>query len=180
MNALANMTLAVGATLTACAGASLLAPARMKTLWGGFSRNRPLGWLLTAVALGWGMRLLWLTPLGRFEGLKPIMAVLTPVGFGLIVYAMDEHLAARALGALLTIVPAPLLTAARAEPSAWRLVVVAVAYAMAVMGMALVMSPHLLRRWASRCAGSAAGWRLAAAAFGALGLFLAALALFVY
>lgn len=113
----------------------------------GFSRNRLAAWTLTAAALGWGMWLLWHTPLGQFDALKPLAAVLTPVGYGLILFGMPELLAARALGVLFILVPAPILDAVRWHPSSWRLVVVALCYLMATSGIALVLSPFFPRKW---------------------------------
>ncbi len=117
-------------------------------------------------------------PLGRFDVFKPYLGVLTPVAIALVGWAMDDLLAARALGAVLLLAPAPILDAARWHPSPWRLVVTVLAYAMAVKGAVLVMSPHLFRAWSARCLPRDAACRICGAlALGAAAALVALAAL---
>jgi len=57
-----------------------------------------------------------------------------------------DLLACRGVAGLLMLFPCPLFAALRAHPSAWRLAPILFAYAAAVAGMAVMFSPHYLRR----------------------------------
>ena len=87
--------------------------------------------------------------MGRFEGVKPWLWVLVTVVFFLVVYFMDELLAPRALGGLLVLLPPPLLAAARWHESAFRYVIVVLAYILVIKGIILVLSPYQFRKWAA-------------------------------
>lgn len=158
----------------------LMNPVLSRRLLLAFPRNKVAGWLLTAISLGWAVWLLWNTPLGRFEELKSLTIILAPIAYILIVLCMDELLAARALGACLIMGPAPILAVARLHDSPMRLLVVGLAYVAATAGIALVLSPHLLRRCTSRICRVDGACRACGAALTAVGLALAALALTVY
>jgi hypothetical protein len=146
MNGLQVATVAMAAVMAA--GSILAAFAPRSFIQGvlAFPRNRVAAWTLTAVDLVWVAALLLDTNLGRFEAYKPLTYVLAPVFFFLITFFMGELLAARALGGLFLLVPAPILDAARWHDSPWRLVMVVLAYALVVKGIALVLSPYLFRR----------------------------------
>jgi hypothetical protein len=87
-------------------------------------------------------------PLGWFDEYKWSLYVLAPLLFVLVIFLMDELLAPRALGGLLLLLAAPILNSARWHPSAWRLIMVALAYAGVIVGMMLVVSPYRFRKWA--------------------------------
>jgi len=59
---------------------------------------------------------------------------------------MPDLLACRGVAGLLMLFPCPLFAALRAHPSAWRLLPILFAYAAAVIGMAVMFSPHHMRR----------------------------------
>ena len=145
-----------------------------------FPRSRVPAWLLTGIDLVWSARLILEVPLGRFEGLKPLVYVAAPVVFFLIVFFVNELLSARALGGLLVLLPSPMLTAARWHPSELRLVVVVLAYAMAIEGMVLLLSPFVLRKQAAFLLRSDRSCRLTGGLSAALGSVLIILALAVY
>ena len=149
----------LGALLASVPGASR---AWMKD----FPRSRSWGWALALLALLWAGWLLYETPLGAFEKYKPLVFVLTPVAYVLVILFVDELLAPRALGGLLLLVPAPMLDAARWHGSAYRYVILVLAYLFAVKGMALVLSPYLFRKTEERLLGSDTACRL----WGGLGL----------
>lgn len=180
MTNLAVWTWGLAAAMAVPGAALAMAPAATRGVLLGFPRHRLAGWVLTALALSWSARLLWLTPLGRFDVLKPYVGILTPACIALVCWAMDELLAARALGVVLLLVPAPILAAARLEASPLRLVMVVAAYAMAVKGAVLVMSPYALRKGAAFALARDGACRL----WGAIALLgagaLAALAALVY
>jgi hypothetical protein len=132
----------------------VVAPARVRSAVKSFPRSKWAGRILTACALGWAAWILATSPLGRVERYKPWLYLLTPATFLLIICFMDELLAARALGGLFLLVPLPLLKAARWHESSLSIVMVLLAYALAVAGMALVLSPYLFRKLGSLCTDS--------------------------
>jgi len=156
------------------------APAAARRLLARFPRDRWAAWALTAVDLAWAAWLLNQTPLGRFEAAKDYLPVIVPAAFFAVVFLMDELLAARALGGLLILVPAPILDAARWHGSPLRLVMTIVAYGLAVQGILLVLSPYKFRKSVERWAGSDRRCRLLGVGGAVLGLVLVLLGLTVY
>lgn len=159
-----------------CGLPMMLSPAFARRGLRGFCRSRWAGRVLSTLALAWAGWWLYSMPL---EFLVPYRKFVPFVILGAIPfawYAMPDLLSARALGGILALIPAPVLQVARAHPSDWRLVVVALMYLMALAGMTLMMAPYLLRdgiEWLSRT-----DWRLRAsgAARILLGLLLGWLA----
>jgi hypothetical protein len=128
----------------------LLMPEKGRAWLRAFPRSRWPAWVLTAIGLAWGAWLLRSIPLGRFDFIRPKLWFITPAVFFLIVTFVDELLAPRALGALLLLIPAPILAAARWHDSAFRLVITVVAYVMVVKGILLVLGPYRFRKWTER------------------------------
>jgi len=124
----------------------LRSPAILKAGWTAFPRSKWPGWILTAIGVFWVSWVVSHAALGRFEGLKPLIPVLAVVGFGAIVWFLDELLSPRALGGLLLLVANPVLNGVRWADSAWRFVPAAIAYAWVVAGCALMLHPWLFRR----------------------------------
>lgn len=180
MNALQIVSCAVGVLLVVPGAACLGLPSLSRALWKRFPRHVPAAWVLTAVDLAWAGWLLHQTPLGWFDPYKRLLVVLVPAAFVLVIVFMDELLAPRAFGGLLLLAPAPMLTAARWHPSAWRYVVTLTAYAFAVWGMVLVLSPYQFRRLGNVLIGSDAACRAWGGALTAFGLLLLLLGLAVY
>jgi hypothetical protein len=115
--------------------------------WRGFSRHEMSAWVLTGIDLCWAAWLVLHTP--PFSGMpriEPMVYVATPLAFFVIVVFLDELLAARALGGLLLLLAAPVLAAARANPSPFSVIMTVAAYAWVVAGMVWVVSPYLLRQ----------------------------------
>lgn len=160
MNRLPAAAIVLGAVMVALHAPCLLVTARVRPWLERFPRHRALGIALAAVDLLWAARLLDQMPLGRFESWKPSLYVLTPLVFFLVIYVMKELLAARALGGLLLLVPAPLLRAAQWHPSPLKLLVVLLAYVFAVVGMTLVLSPYHFRKAAARLTRDAGATRI--------------------
>lgn len=125
----------------------LLTPAKLSSLLFAFPRNRVAGIALTALSLLWSAYLINQMTLGELSKYKDLLFVLTPATFFLIIYFIDELLAARAFGGLLMLYPTLMVDIARWHPSPWRLVVVSVAYLMVVAGMWIVLSPYKFRLW---------------------------------
>jgi len=146
----------LAAALAALSAPCVLYPAQALDAIRRFPRNRPLGWVLAAVALLWSAWLVFHMSMESFDKYKPLLYVLTPLAFVLVVLFVDDLLAARAFGGLLALIPAPMLDAAQWHESPWRFVVVVLAYVMALAGMALILSPYHLRKFMERFAGSPA------------------------
>lgn len=180
MSSLAVAALILGGAMVVVHAPGLFAPGLTRTWLAAFPRNRWAGWLLTAIALAWSAWLVMDMPLGRFDVYKVWLYGLGPVVFVLIVWLMDELLAARALGGVLLLVPSPLLDAARPHESDWRLVVVVLAYGLVLAGITLVLCPYMFRKTVALWSRSPAACRIWGGAGLALGLIVMALALAVY
>ena len=176
MSGLGCYSIVLGIVFGGLGVVSLVAPERFGSWIVAFPRNKYAGWALTAIGMVWAAKLLLDTPLGSFEGLKPWVYVVTPVAIFLIGRFMDELLAARALGGVLLLIPAPLLIASRAGESPARLIVVVIAYLMAIEGVALVLGPYQFRRWMALCVRTNTRCRICGAAWFCMGLVLLALA----
>ena len=188
MSELAKVSILIG-----CAIAALFAPLATHPRSAGewlkrFPRNKAAAWVLTAIDLLWAACLIFSMHLGRieipilntvadFERLKPLLFILTPVAFFLIVLLMDDLLAPRALGGLFLLIPAPVLAIARWHDSPLRLVMIVFAYALAVKGVILVLSPHMLRKFTKPCLrddGTCRIFGVVGLAFGLLAIMLGA------
>jgi len=143
---LAGISLILGCAIAGLCACLIFKPEKARNALLALPRSKVAAWLFTGVGLLWAARLLWITPLGRFEDLKPLLVILTPVSFLLIVFMMDELLGARSLGGMFVLIPAPILEASRRSDAVLRLVVVVLAYIIAIQGIALVLSPYLLRK----------------------------------
>lgn len=150
---LALMACAIGLFVVALNIPCLLWPRAVRAAAAAFPRSRVPAWILTAVDLAWVTWIVLHAELGRFDWVKPYLYVAAPLSFFLVVFFMDELLAPRALGGLLLLLANPVIIAARWHESAWRLVMIGLAYVWAVAGIVLVLSPFYFRRvaeWATR------------------------------
>lgn len=179
MNGLNMITVLLAGVFTAAGLIGLGAPALARRLLLGFPRSRTMRWVLTAIVLGWCGHLLYHGPLGFLEPYRVWLLLLVPLAVVLLCCYVDELLAARALGGLLILVPAPMLDAARWEPSLWRYAPILLAYVMVVVGAWLVAAPYVFRKAVERLAPSEAACRRAAMASLVLGVGMGALGLFV-
>ena len=171
----------LGAALLALAAPGLLVPARAAAPFRRFARSVWPGRVLAAVCAAWS--LLWVAamPLGSLlDPLFPYLQFLLPAVVAAVCVFLPELLSCRAAGVLLVLLPAPLLSAAQWHPSPWRLLVVAVAYAMAVSGMFVVARPWLLRDAVAWTVAAPRRFRAVSAAFAVLALALLACAATVY
>ena len=163
---LGSLLILLGA-LGVLAGLVLLRfPAALRAGLAAFPRSKWPGWILTAFCVFWVSWVIRHAALGRFEVVKPLIPVLAVVGFGAIVWFLDELLAPRALGGLLLLLANPMLNGVRWSDSAWRFAVVLIAYAWVVAGCILMLHPWWFRRMAGKFMASA-GW-LRAAGWGKL------------
>lgn len=110
------------------------------------------GKILSSAAFLWAAALIYFVPLDFIAKFRLYLAVFLVVSIPLSWSWMPLLLAARSLGALWCLLPAPILVAVRFAPGAGRLVCVSLMYAMAVVGMASTFSPYLLRDFCFRLA----------------------------
>lgn len=146
MSNLALVALALGAVLVLAGAAMAAAPGTARRLLAAFPRDIWGGRILAAAGLAWSAWLVYQMPFGGFDVYKPALYGIAPGIFVLAVLFLDELLAARALGGILLLVPDVMLNAAFGHPSPLRLVIVALAYAMIVLGLFLIISPFRFRR----------------------------------
>jgi hypothetical protein len=180
MSALSMMAVVIGAALVAGRLPGLVAPEKARALVKAFPRSRFWAWLLTCLDMAIVAFLVWNLPDSWFTPWRASLLVLIPVSIALIVWFVDELLAARALGGLLLLVAAPVLEAARFHPSDARLVLVVLAYVWVFAGMLLVANPWWFRKLTEPLMATDLRCRLASAAGVLLGLVLIALGVWVY
>ena len=146
MSDLAVISVELGALLVVLYSVMLFLPGVAAGWAKRFPRNRPAAWILTGLSLTWAGRLLYDSPLGRFEAYRDVLFVLVPVSIVLVCVFVDELLAPRALGGLFILIPAVMLDAARWHASSWRFVVIVIAYIMVIKGCVLVVAPYVFRQ----------------------------------
>lgn len=123
----------------------IIAPGSFRSWLLRFPRNIWAGRILSALAIFWAGWLVYQMPLGQFVFLRPLVF---PVSFLLgafVWFFMDELLSARALGALLLLLPAPILHVARVHDSPFSVVMSVVSYLCVIKGMGLLLNPHWFR-----------------------------------
>ena len=173
--------LIIGGALCLLALLAIAKPGLFKQGVEGLPRNKPVSWALTAVCLFWAAWVLYhATFWGRFIVLRPAIFLAAPVAFVLIVWLLDELLAARALGGFLMLIANPILNIVRWLDTPWRLVLVVLAYALAILGMIFMMNPYRLRHIMARMIVTPERCRMIAGIGLCLGLVIVGLGLFVY
>ena len=175
MTDLARYTLWLAASLLLLALPLLFAPCFSASLYRKLPCSVWIGRLLSAVALLWGGRMIYLMPFEFLQPYRHLILPLIPVVVVLTWWCMDELLAARSVGALAVLIPSPLLAAVRIHPSDWRLVISVWAYVMVITGMVLLLSPYRLRDALDRALKTPAQARLWGAATAVCGLGLGVL-----
>lgn len=180
MSPLSTVSLLTGSVLIAAALSCLARPGSVRAVLQAFPRHRASAVVLTAIVIGWSSWLLYHAPLGRFESLKRLIFVAAPLAVYLVARFVDELLAARSLGALLLLIPAPMLAAVRTSDSRWRWAVGIAAYCLVVAGIWLVLSPYRFRTAAGACAGTDGGCRISGAVLGLCGILFTILAIAVF
>ncbi len=174
---LKTMGLLVGLWLVASHVFALAKPGLVKPWLTRFPRNERTGTVLAVIAFAWTFVIWTCMDLGeffRFE--RPVQFLIAGMCVGVIVY-VKEFLAVRSLGFLMILVAAPMLESAFLKEPQSRLLLVALAYALALKGMFWVGMPYLLRdsiRWVLE---KESRYQLGAAAGAAYGLVLAVCAL---
>ncbi len=147
-------------------GFALLRPAPVQKWLRKLPRSKPAGGLLLIIDSIWALVLIATMDLGEFSHLRTILLAVILVATFLTFRFVDEFLAVRALGILMLLVAEPLIEAAFLKPETGRLLLVAWAYALAILGMVWVGLPYLMRDQIDWLRKSKAAW--SAAAFGGL------------
>ncbi|MEI6646972.1 MAG: hypothetical protein WCP12_13135 [bacterium] len=145
------MTLSVWCTVIGCClgawGISFLVlPEKMSRVLNALPRQLIVGYVLTAIAWSWAGYALWMMDLDLINPYKCYLPIAVAACIPLTCWWMENLLACRALGAILTLFPYELLHVARVHQSPWRLVLVTFAYICIVKGMVLILYPWQMRR----------------------------------
>jgi hypothetical protein len=171
------VSLIAGLWLILTHGFAFLRPAPVQQWLRRFPRSKALGALLLIVDSVWALALIATMDLGEFSNLRTLLLVVILVATFLTFRYVDEFLAVRALGIFLLLAAEPLIEAAFLQPRQGRLLLVAWAYTLAILGMVWVGLPYLLRDQIDWMRNSKGLWSAAAIAGVVYGGLLAAFAL---
>lgn len=139
------MGILLGVWLIASHAIALTKPDLVKPWLKGFPRNEKIGTVLVIIAFAWTFVVWSCMDLGEFFKIeKPVQMILVAGCVGVIVY-VKEFLAVRSLGFLMILAAAPILDSAFLKEPQTRLLIVALAYAIALNGMFWVGMPYLMR-----------------------------------
>lgn len=181
MSDLGKLAVMIGCTFVVFHLPAVMTPQKTRSWLKSFPRNKPMGFCLSAIAVALAAYLLHGSVLvATMPSIKPLVVVLAPVAYVLIVIFLGELLAPRALGGLLLIAPMFLLDTARWHSSPWRLVLTVLAYIWVIQGSALMLSPFLFRKTAEFLSRSDTRLRIAGCLGAAAGIGLLLLSLLEY
>ncbi|MBA4388563.1 MAG: hypothetical protein C0404_11315 [Verrucomicrobia bacterium] len=181
MTSLAVWAIASGVTVALLAGPCILAPGVARKMIAGFPRSKIPAWILCFIDVFWVAIIVASLQLGpRYDWVRPVAYILAPVLLIMIVMAMNELLAPRALGFLLLLLPSPIIDAARFHPSELRLVMTALCYVFVVIGIVWVLNPYMFRKMMAMWIKSDNTCRLMGTAHAVLAAVILALAFLVY
>ena len=142
---LKTMGLLVGLWLITTHGLALFKPEKTADFLKRFPRNEKIGSALAVIGFIWTFIIWSKMDLGEFFKVKKAVQFILVAGcFGVLTY-VKEFLAVRSTGFLLILAAAPILISAFLEEPVTRLLLVALAYAGAVIGMFWVGMPYLMR-----------------------------------
>jgi len=158
------ISLIAGIWLIFSHGFALLRPVAVQQWLRKLPRSKGAGALFLIVDSVWALILIVTMDLGEFSHLRTMLLVVIVVSTGLTFRYVDEFLAVRALGIFLLLVAEPLVEAAFLRPETGRLLLVAFAYVLAVLGMVWVGLPYLLRDQIDWLRKSKGLWSMAAGA----------------
>ncbi|MFW6152538.1 MAG: hypothetical protein ACOC6C_06135 [Verrucomicrobiota bacterium] len=161
---LSHCALIIGSLMILLSGSALIWPASARKIARGFSRNTAAAWTLVIIDMVWSAWLVHNEPMPRFEQYKSWLFILTPGLIVMIIFLMEELLAARALGGLMLLAASPILTAVRFNDSSWRIFMTLIGYTMVLAGIMLVLSPFRLRKGAEWLSVSRFRWQAASIA----------------
>ena len=99
---LSAMSIWLGVALALTHGVALLNPSLARQWIRSFPRSRIAAWILTAVDVAWVAFLLYDANIELIHRVRWIIPYLAPVAYVMIIFCMNELLAPRALGGLLS------------------------------------------------------------------------------
>ena len=157
-----------------------LAPVRYIDWTRRLVRSYPLGVVLMLLATLWFVVLTAVMDLGEISNLRvQLMSVWAIAGILMAIF-VPGLLVLRGLGCLLLMASALLLDAAFLAQTPWRYFVTVLAYGWVILGMVLVYSPHVGRRFLDWAAQDSERVRVFAWPGVAFGLLLLVLGIWVY
>lgn len=170
----------IGVTTLLIGAFTIAVPMTAAKVWRVLPRSVWPGRILAAVCILWSALWLCVMPLGPLSVVRDSLWILIPIAVASVCVFTPELLTCRAIGGILVLLPAPMLSAAAWHPSPFRYVILIYAYAMAITGMYYIALPWLLRdhiTWSLR-----KPMRQKAVALSAvmLGLFITVLSVTVY
>lgn len=132
---------------------ALVAPKAAAQIALKFPRHKTAGRVLSAFGFIWAAAIIYFVPLDFLMKFQIPIVILLLVSIPLSWKWMPDLLAARALGGLWCLIPAPVLVASRFADGEGRLIIVSLMYLIAVAGMISTFSPYYLRdalAWVAR------------------------------
>jgi hypothetical protein len=166
--------LLVGVFLVLIHAVALLHGKEVKQFLKAFPRSKAIGAVLLTIGALWAFWLAFTIDLGDFTSYRQIILVVIVVGYFATLKFVEEFLAVRALGILALLAAEPVLEAAFLKQPQTRLLLSALAYVWATLGILWVAAPYLLRNKIEWVTKSDLRWRLAAITgllYGAVVLF---------
>lgn len=137
---------------------ALLKPAFCQNFLKRFPRHKEIGIGLMAVNFLWTYWLVQNADLGEFYTWKKALTIIVPAGFFLVIFFVDEFLAARALGMFALLFACPLLEVAFLKLPVSRLLIPIICYVWIVLGLFWVGMPYTLRDQISWVSKSSTRW----------------------
>jgi hypothetical protein len=110
-----------------------------------FPRSKSWGVALCSLAAVWALWMAATMDLGEFSPNRTLICGVILAGAFMVPLFADEFLAVRATGILALLAAEPLLEAAFLRPEQTRLLLVVLAYLLAIGGLLLVGAPYLMR-----------------------------------
>lgn len=151
MSDLAQLTLAIAVFYALCGLALLSGASGVVNALRALPRSRWAGTVLAAIAIGWSALALFNLEMGSINKIKPFLPYLALALWVLVCVYMPELLACRAIGGIALLLPAHIITTARffptpESPSPYRLLMITLAYLIAIKGAILIAYPYIMRR----------------------------------
>jgi len=183
MSAISSLTVyavVIGSVMLGFCLAWFSFPQTIKSWLAAFPRNAWAGRILAAIDVALVTFLLLSEGFAWVDAHRQLVFLAAPLAYLIVVFFMDELLAVRAFGGFLLLIPLWILKAAFMHPSSGKLLMTGFAYLLVVVGMALVWSPYLFRKFVVRANANARIGLVIVACGSVLGLAMIAMGLVVY
>ena len=136
----------LGLILVVFGGVVLVKPTVASRALNALPRSKAAGHVLSVLAWAWAAYAVYSLDLDIINPYKYLLPFLLLAVIPLTWFWMGNLLSCRAFGGILTLFPYALLITARHHPSAWRLVLVTLAYIAIVQGMVFLLYPWKMRQ----------------------------------